>query len=95
MSNSCNCNTCENREFFSAFTGEGKLKDDFMESRSPSIYSQLDELHRQLNNTRQMNKLAEVLDRISALDTYLMEIALTCEDEKATEKILEVQYSLY
>lgn len=95
MSNSCNCNTCENREFFSAFTGEGKLKDDFMENRSPSIYSQLDELHRQLNSTRQMNKLAEVMDRINALDTYLMEIALTCEDKKTTEKILEAQYILY
>lgn len=95
MSNSCSCNTCENREFFSAFTGEGKLKDDYMERRAPSIYSQLDELHGKLNSTRQMNKIAEIMDRVSALDTYLMEIAITCEDKKTTEKILEVQYNLY
>ncbi|PGL88564.1 hypothetical protein CN926_00740 [Bacillus thuringiensis] len=95
MSNSCNCNTCENKEFFSAFTGEGKLKDDFTEAQPPSIYNQLDELHGRLNSTRQMNKLAEIMDRVSALDTYLMEIALTCEDKKTTEKILAAQYNLY
>ncbi|WP_144585513.1 hypothetical protein [Bacillus cereus] len=95
MSNSCNCNACENKEFFSAFTGEGKLKDDFMEAQPPSIYNQLDELHGRLNSTRQMNKLAEIMDRVSALDTYLMEIALTCEDKKTTEKILAAQYNLY
>lgn len=95
MSNSCNCNTCENKEFFSAFTGEGKLKDDLMEAQPPSIYNQLDELHGRLNSTRQMNKLAEIMDRVSALDTYLMEIALTCEDKKTTEKILAAQYNLY
>lgn len=95
MSNSCNCNTCENKEFFSAFTGEGKLKDNFMEAQPPSIYNQLDELHGRLNSTRQMNKLAEIMDRVSALDTYLMEIALTCEDKKTTEKILAAQYNLY
>lgn len=95
MSNSCGCNTCENREFFSVFTGEGKLKDNFMEAQPPSIYNQLDELHGRLNSTRQMNKLTEIMDRVSVLDTYLMEIALTCEDKKATEKILAAQYNLY
>lgn len=95
MSSSCNCSTCENKEFFSAFTGEGKLKDDFMESRPPSIYDQLEELHSRLSSTRQKNKLAEIMDRVSALDTCLVGIALTCEDKKTTEKILEAQYILY
>ncbi|KAB2380222.1 hypothetical protein [Bacillus toyonensis] len=95
MSNSCNCNTCENREFFSAFTGEGKLKDDYMEERSPSIYSQLDELHGKLNSTLQRNLVEEIMTAVDALDTYLVEIAVSCEDHKATEKIIEAQYRLY
>ena len=70
-------------------------KDDYLEERPQSIYSQLQELHSELNSTQQMNKLAEVMDKLNSLDTYLIEIALTCEDVKTTEKILEVQYALY
>lgn len=91
---SCSCIHCTGDDFHREQM-EVASKDDYMEERPPSVYNQLQELHSKLNSTRQMNKLAEVLDRINALDTYLMEIALTCEDEKATEKILEVQYSLY
>lgn len=93
---SCSCIHCSGDDFHrEQMTQEFAGKDDYIEERPPSVYSQLQELHSKLNSTRQMNKLAEVMDRISALDTYLMEIALTCEDEKTTEKILEVQYSLY
>jgi hypothetical protein len=70
-------------------------KDNYLEDRPPSVYNQLQELHGELNSTKQMNKLAEIMDRINSLDTYLIEIALTCEDAKTTEKILEVQYTLY
>lgn len=93
---SCTCIHCLGDSYHKEqIEKEFKGKDDYLEDRPPSVYNQLQELHSKLNSTRQMNKLAEVLDRISALDTYLMEIALTCEDKKTTEKILEVQYSLY
>lgn len=93
---SCQCVHCTGDNFhLEQMSEEIADKDSYMESRSPSIYSQLDELHSKLNSTRQMNKLAEIMDRISALDTYLMEVAITCEDKKTTEKILEAQYNLY
>ncbi|PGM47446.1 hypothetical protein CN937_04005 [Bacillus thuringiensis] len=95
MSNSCNCNTCENKEFFSAFTGEGKLKDDFMEAQPPSIYNKLQELHGKLNSTLQRNLVEEIMTVVDALDTYLVDIAVSCEDHKTTEKIIEAQYRLY
>lgn len=93
---SCTCINCTGDNFhLEQMAEEIADKDSYMESRSPSIYNQLDELHRKLNSTRQKNKLAEIMDRVSALDTCLVGIALTCEDKKTTEKILEAQYILY
>ena len=95
---SCSCVHCtgdsyhiEQQRLLAEYNG----KDDYLEERPQSIYSQLQELHGRLNSTQQMNEVAGIMDRLNSLDTYLIEIALTCEDAKTTEKILEVQYSLY
>ncbi|EJV59326.1 hypothetical protein IEU_05591 [Bacillus mycoides] len=87
---SCSCVHCTADDFH-----REQMKDDYMEERPQSIYSQLQELHGRLNSTQQMNEVAGIMDRLNSLDTYLIEIALTCEDKKTTEKILEVQYNLY
>lgn len=87
---SCSCVHCQGDTFH-----REQMKDDYMEERPQSIYSQLQELHGRLNSTQQMNEVAGIMDRLNSLDTYLIEIALTCEDAKTTEKILEVQYTIY
>ncbi|PFY86013.1 hypothetical protein [Bacillus toyonensis] len=94
MSNSCNCNTCENREFFSAFTGEGKLKDDYMKNKHPSIYEQLDELHGWAVSPTQRKLTEEIMSAVNSIDNELIALALELPTEQA-EKLLEIQERLY
>lgn len=95
MSNSCGCNTCENREFFSAFTGEGKLKDDYMENKPPSVYEKLQEL---INRTDARDgyddDLEDIMSAVNAVDNELISLALELPTEQA-EKLLDIQMRLY
>lgn len=95
MSNSCNCNTCENKEFFSAFTGEGKLKDDYMENKPSSLYEKLDTLLTRTDPRHGYDvDLEEILDGINAIDNELIALALELPTEQA-EKLLAIQERLY
>lgn len=94
MSNSCSCNTCENKEFFSAFTGEGKLKDEYMENKPPSVYEKIEELAGESHIGRQIQLVEEILDGINSIDNELIVLALELPTEQA-EKLLAIQERLY
>lgn len=91
---SCTCIHCEGDNYHREQM-EITNKDDYMENRPPSVYNKLEELHGKLNSTLQRNLVEEIMSAVDALDTYLVEIAVSCEDHKATEKIIEAQYKLY
>lgn len=91
----CTCSYCENKEFYKAFTGEGKLKDNYMESLPSSVYERLDQLHSKLPSTTLMNELAEIMDDVNAIDNGLIGIALEIDNKETVERLLEIQERLY
>lgn len=93
---SCNCKYCQNREFFEAFTGKGKLKDEYMEMKVDSVYQRLESLLDELPTAKLMNEVKEIMDIINEADNELLVLALRLEHtDKTTQEILAIQEKLY
>lgn len=75
---------------------EAVSKDDYMESKNPSVYEKLYELRGKLNSTRQVNAVDEIMDAVNAIHNELLVIAMRLDLKSTTvDDILELQERLY
>lgn len=92
---SCQCVHCTGDSYhLEQMEYAGKLKDDYMENRPPSVYDKLEELNQWTMSPTQNELMREILDAVNAIDNELIALALELPTEQA-EKLLAIQERLY
>ncbi|CKG64321.1 Uncharacterised protein [Streptococcus pneumoniae] len=90
---SCTCIHC-NGDSYHREQMEITSKDDYMENKSPSAYSKLEDLYEYTRDKKTEKAVEEILEAINAIDNELISLALELPTEQA-EKLLRIQEALY